>query len=252
MPTADIFSLSPAAWCLVIVAAILVGMAKAGIAGLGILVVAIMADLFPAKISTGILLPMLIMADIGAVRYYNRHADWKMLSRIIPASLVGVLIGAFVLDQLSNLQLRRIIGVVTLILLALTILRDRGVISDDRFPKGTGVSICAGMAVGIVTMLANAAGPLMAVYLLAMGLNKKNEFIGTIAWFFLVLNVFKVPFSIYLDLITVESFIFNLKLLPVILVGGVIGIAIVKRIKQKPYLIWVYSLTAVACIKLLL
>lgn len=245
------FDLTAAQWGLAILSALLVGMAKAGIPGLGILVVALLADLFPTRASTGILLPMLIMADICAVRYYHRHADWALLWRIIPPALVGVVLGFFIMGQVDDGQLKMIIGVVTLTLLVLTVLRDRGVISDERFPKGKGLALFAGTAVGIVTMLANAAGPLMVVYILAMGITKKNAFIGTNAWFFLVLNVWKVPFSIHLDLITWGSFGFDLKLLPAILLGGAIGIAIVKRVKQQYYLAWVYAFIAYASIRLL-
>ncbi len=238
-------------WCLAFVAALFVGMAKTGIAGLGIVVVPLMASLFPAKQSTGVLLPLLVAADILAVAYYRRHARWSLLMSLLPAGMAGVVAGFFLMDTVDDAQLRLITGIVILALVTLTLARDRGWIAEERLPKGPALGVGMGFSVGVVTMLANAAGPIATIYFLLMKLPKR-EFIGTGAWYFLIINIWKLPFSYHLGFITTESLWFDAKLLPAILLGGVLGIAIIKRISQKHFVFWVQALAVAAAIKLLM
>lgn len=244
------FDLSLTLWLWAILAALLVGATKAGIAGLGTLAVLIMADLFPAKNSAGILLPMLIMADLMAVAYYRRHANWPLLFKLIPPAIAGIVIGYFLMDTVSDAGLRIVIGVVVLLFLLFHILRDRGVISDQRIPEGWVFAVPVCIVAGIITMMMNAAGPLMLVYFLSLRL-AKNRFIGTMAWYFLVLNVLKVPFQISLDHITIDSFLFNLKLLPAIGLGGLAGIWLVKLLNDKHYNFWVQIIAGIGACRML-
>ena len=226
-------------------------MTKAGIAGLGMVSTPIMVSLFEAKESMGILLPMLIVGDIFAVCYYHRHANWRMLSRLVPTAFTGIVLGSLVMDRVTDSQLKVGIGVIVLIMVVLTVLRNRGVIADERIPKGWRISVVAGLVAGVTTVLAHAAGPVMQVYLLAMGL-KKNEFIGTAAWFFLLVNVFKVPFYVGHGWITQASLLLNLKIIIGIPIGIVVGILVIKRLSNRSYAIWVQVLTALGALKLIL
>jgi uncharacterized membrane protein YfcA len=244
------FDLSLNQWLWAILAALLVGATKTGIAGLGTLAVLIMAELFHAKDSSGILLPMLIMGDIMAVAYYRRHANWPLLFKLIPPAIVGVAIGTVLMKHMGNDTMRIVIGAMVLIFLLFNILRDRGIISDQRIPEGWAFAVPVCVLAGIVTMMMNAAGPLMLVYFLSLRL-EKNRFIGTMAWYFLVLNVLKVPFSIYLGLMTVDSFVFNLQLLPAILFGGLLGIALVKLLSDKHYQFWVQVIAGFGACRML-
>ncbi len=232
------FDLTLTQWLWAALAALLIGTTKAGVAGLGTISVLIMADIFPPNVSSGILLPMLIIGDIMAVIYYRRHANWPLLAKLIPPALVGVVIGCILMGKMNNAQLQIVIGVTVLLFLLYNLLRDRGIIHEDRVPQGLAFAIPVCVAAGIVTMLMNAAGPLMLVYFLSLRLDK-NRFVGTMAWYFLVLNILKVPFSMHLGFITADSFVFNLKLAPAILLGGAGGIWLVKRLKNQWFQIWI-------------
>ena len=245
------FELTAAHWGWAICAALLLGTTKMGVAGLSMIAIPILGMVFGAKASTGVMLPLLICGDILAVSYYHRHADWKILARMLPIAMTGVVGGFFLLSVVTNQQLTFFMGSIILGLIVVTMLRDRGVISEKRIPTGIGFAVVMGLTAGVMTMMANAAGPVMAVYLLSMKLPKKR-FIGTSSWFFIVLNVFKVPFSAKLDLITRESLLFDLKMFPCIFLGAVIGVLIVKRLSNKKYVLWVQIAAAAGALKLIL
>lgn len=244
------FDLILTQWLWAMLAALLLGVTKAGVAGLGTISVLIMADIFPAGMSSGVILPMLIIGDIMAVIYYRRHANWPLLVKLIPPALVGVLIGWKLMGTMDDAQLRVVIGVVVLLFLLYNVLRDRGVIHEDRVPEGWAFAVPVCVAAGIITMMMNAAGPLMLVYFLSLRL-EKNRFIGTMAWYFLVLNVLKVPFSMNLGFITADSVLFNLKLAPAILLGGLCGIWLVKRLSNQRFQVWVQIIAALGACRML-
>ncbi len=236
-------------YIIIAICAFMVGVSKTGIPGVGILVVPLLASAVPAKASVGLLLPMLIFADIFAVAYYRRHAVWIHLIRLIPWAACGVVVGYFILGKVNNEQLKPIIGAIILVLLILNYWwnknRDQTKVPDNIFFAGF-----MGLLAGILTMLANAAGPIMIIYLLAMRL-PKYEFIGTRAWYFIIMNCFKVPFSANLGLINPASLRLDLVMFPVIAIGALIGIFILNRIPQKVFNLIVQVLAACAAIKLL-
>jgi len=243
------FDLSTVDWFIASFAALLVGISKTGIPGAGTLAVPLLADVLPARSSTGALLPMLIFGDIFAVAYWRRHAVWPHLIRLMPWALVGVVLGYFALGFVNDRQLRPIIGAIVLILLAVNFWRNRRGNQQD-IPTSWYFAAVMGLLAGTTTMMANAAGPIMIVYLLAMRL-PKNEFIGTGAWYFLIVNSIKVPFSAHLGLITAASLKFNLTLAPIIAIGALAGIVLVKTIPQKVFSTIVQLLAALAALKLL-
>ena len=242
--------LSVGAWLVAGLCILLQGMSKAGIAGLGLLGTPLLVTLFGARPAVGIMLPLLIAGDILAVCVYHRHANWRLLSRVLPIALLGILIGSQIMSRIDDHALRLSVGIIVLTMVALTVLRNRGVIPDERVPKGLGMALGAGLLAGIATMLAHAAGPVMQVYLLAMGL-KKDEFIGTGAWFFLIVNSSKVPFFIHQGLITPASLRVDLILLLGIPLGVLAGIWLVRRLSNRTYVIWVEIMTALAALRLL-
>ena len=244
------FDLILTQWLWAILAALLLGVTKAGVAGLGTIAVLIMADIFPAGMSSGVILPMLIIGDIMAVIYYRRHANWPLLVKLIPAALVGVAIGWQLMGKMDDAQVCIVIGIAVLLFLLYNVLRDRGIIHEDRVPEGWLFAVPVCVVAGIVTMMMNAAGPLMLVYFLSLRL-EKNRFIGTMAWYFLVLNVLKVPFSMNLGFITADSVLFNLKLAPAILLGGLFGIWLVKRLSNQRFQILVQVIAAIGACRML-
>ncbi len=207
-------------------AAFLVGFTKTSVGGVGILAVLLMALAIPGKASPGVLLPMLIAADLMAVLYYRRSCQWDILLKLLPLTLVGVGIGFLVLYLVPDTNFERIIGWTILAMLALDILMTDAVRKHMRGRVMTGI---AGALAGAASMIANAAGPIFGVYLLQMGLTK-SEFIGTRSWFFLVINIAKLPFAVQLGLITGPSLTLNFFYLPVILIGAVTGYKVLEYI----------------------
>jgi uncharacterized membrane protein YfcA len=242
------FTLTALSWVLVLLAAVLIGFSKTGILGVSLLVVALMASVFPAKQSVGIVLPLLIFADVFAVVFYRRHANWRILVRLLPFTAVGVVAGYFFMGRVDSEQLKPLIGIVVLGMLALSVFLQLR--KSDRTPRGLLFAAVIGAMVGFTSMIANAAGPLMSIYLISMK-SEKKEFVGTAAWFFAAVNLFKVPFSIGLGLITVKSFVFDLLLLPAIVAGALGGYFLLKVIPQKLFNIVVLLLAGAAAINLI-
>jgi len=228
----------------------MVGVAKTGLPGLAILVVPLMAGVLPARSSTGVVLGILILGDLFAVAYHRHNAKWVHVARLLPAAVVGIVAGYFAMKYVSDAQLKPIIGAIVLVMLGITYWRNRGRSDAAAIPKHPGFALSLGFVAGLTTMMANAAGPIMTVYLLAMRL-PKVEFVGTSAWFFFAVNWLKVPFSSRLGLVSVESVKLNLLMLPLIALGAVLGVLVLKRIGEKAFNVAVQVLAAIAAIRLL-
>ena len=240
-----------AAWIIVCACAFFVGLSKTGIPGVGILVIPTLAYVMDAKESTGFLLPMLIVGDIFAVAYYRRHAVWKHLVKLLPAAVVGVIIGYRLMGIVNSSQLKIIIGWIIVVLLVVDFWRIRIARGQPKVPTHWSFAVAIGVLGGAVTMMANGAGPLMIIYLLAMRLDK-NEFMGTGGWYFLIINCFKVPFSAHLGLITAASLKMDLMLLPLIAAGAICGRPLLKRIPQNAFVVVAKALTLLAAFNLCL
>lgn len=242
--------LEPSAWIVVGLCAFLVGAAKTGIPGIGILPALLMAQVLPAQESTGMLLGILILGDLFGAGYHRRNAQWSHMPRLLPAAFAGIVAGHQIMDKISDAQLRPIIGIIVLLMLGLNYWRTRSQGENLRVPTQWWFAAGLGFIAGLTSMMANAAGPIMIIYFVAMQM-PKVAFVGTSAWFFFVLNWLKVPFSANLDLMTAESVKLNLMMIPAIGVGAVVGIVFLKRIPQKAFNAVVQVLAVAGAIKLL-
>lgn len=243
-----------AAWQMVMaaLAAILIGISKTGISGLGVLSVVLLASVFPVRDSVGIVLPVLIVGDIVAVALYRREASWPHLWRIFPWAAIGVVIGALALGKLDNLLMQRLMGILVVVLVIMQFFRMRKAQGNPNAEPDLShtLGVGAGLLAGFTTMIANAAGPIMAIYLLAMRL-PKMIYMGTSAWYFLVLNVFKVPFSVGLGVINMSTIMVSLALAPFAIMGAFIGSKLLVRIDQRLFENLAIGLSFVAGIRLL-
>ncbi len=238
----------PWQWTLAILAALVVGISKAGIGGLGMLAVLIFAQIFPAKQATGVVLPLLCFGDIMAAAAYRQHANWMHIRRLFPWTAAGVVIGYFALDRVNEQQARAMIGGIVLGLVVMHLLRRR--FAGHEAEHGAWFAPTIGVLAGFTTLVANAAGPLMVIYLLAMRL-PKMDFVGTSAVFFLLMNLFKVPFMVHLGLINPQSFALNLWLAPVVLAGAWFGRRWVLKVEQRTFENIALALSVVAGLNLL-
>ena len=232
----------------------MVGVSKAGITGLSILSIALFNHVFPSsKQASGLVLPLLIFGDFVAVFSYRKHTQWHYLWRLFPWTAIGVVLGYFALGRVSDHTARIMVGWIIVSLVVLSYWRRYVSTPADTGAAATHWSVGAaiGMTAGFITLVANAAGPLMAVYLVAMRL-PKMEYIGTAAVFFMLLNLFKVPFRVDLGLITVQSFAFNLALAPAVLLGALAGRWLLVRVNQNLFEQLVLLLSAIGGILLIL
>ena len=236
-------------WALAVLGALIVGVSKTGIAGFGMLFVVIFAQILPAKQASGVVLPLLIFGDVIAVAAYRRHTQWRFLWRLFPWTAAGVGIGYFALERMGDREARVLIGGIVLTLLAVHVAR-RSKKEQGEAEHGAWFAPTIGVLAGFTTLVANAAGPLMTIYLLAMRL-PKMEFMGTGAVFFLLLNLFKVPFMIDLGLINATSFTLNLWLAPAVIVGALAGRKILVKMDQRLFENLALVLSAAAGLKLL-
>ncbi len=224
-------------WGLLGLCAFMVGLSKTGMPGVGILAVLIAALVVPPKASVGLVLPLLIFADVFAAAYYHRRARWNHIARLIGFTLVGIIAATATLDKINDRQLSPIIGLIVLGLLAVSTWNNRRKSAALQYDHGSAANrwifaVVFGFLAGYTTMMANAAGPIMIVYLLAVGL-PKFEFVGTTAWFFFITNWLKVPFQSKLQMITAESLRIDMWLFPAVTLGAVAGIFLVRFIPQK-------------------
>jgi uncharacterized protein len=213
-------------------AAILTGFAKAGVPGVGILIPTLASMALPARMSTGFILPVLIEGDLVAVGYWRRKAAWPSLARVLPWAAAGIVAGYFLMGSLSDAVFKPLLGAMIIAIVGLDLLR-RAIRAEFR-AENRAVAAVMGMLAGVFTMLANAAGPVMTIYLLSMGL-PKDEFVGTSAWFFFVVNLFKLPFSAALGLVTWSSLGADLALLPLVLAGAWAGVLVMKKLPQGAF-----------------
>ncbi len=238
---------TPGEWALAFFLAFIVGVSKTGIGGLGMLAVVLFALIIPAKQATGIVLPLLCFGDLVAVASYRQHAKWNCLWRVFPWAALGVVAGYFALGRIDDRQAKILIAILVLGLVVAQLIRRR--FYGHEADHGAWFPPTIGVLAGFTTLVANASGPFMAIYLLAMRL-PKMDFMGTSAVFFMLINLFKVPFMVNLGLITPASFVFNLKLAPAVFVGTFVGRKLLAKIDQRLFENLALGLAAAAGVKL--
>jgi len=244
-------ALPPGGLLILIISALLIGINKTGIPGIGVLPVLLLTIVFPAWESPGIQLIMLCTADLIAVAYYRKKADWKVVCRLLPCAVIGIAVGALLMYFLrgaGDYVMRCIIGGIILGMEILNRVRKYW-LKADRIPDGFAFAAFTGIFAGITTQMANAAGPVAALYLLAMRL-PKEQYMGTCAWFFLIMNWIKLPVFICQHRITMNSFLMDVPMLPFLLIGAWLGIVFIRKIPQKTFDAVVEILILVAIVRL--
>jgi uncharacterized membrane protein YfcA len=230
--------------------AICVGMSKTGVHGAGMISVPLLASLFGGQLSSGIMLPILCLADILGVWYYHRHASWYHLKKLFPWAALGTVLGLLVGNNIDDHAFKMVMAVIIIVSVVIMIWLEQG--HKEDIPDFYWFAAITGIAGGFTSMIGNLAGSVMAIYFLSMRL-PKNEFIGTTAWFFMVINWFKIPFHIWgWHTITVKTFLLDLLTIPLIIIGAVLGIWIVKNLKEKAYRWFIIGMTLIAAVFMLM
>lgn len=246
------YDLAGPALALVILGALIIGFSKTAIGGFGTIAAAIFATQLPTKESTGAVLILLIMADVMAVISYRKDANWKLLRHLLPAMVPGLVVGTLILLVIDDRTLRLWIGSLILVMVALQLIvawRNRGK-EPVLKPHHPVVTWATGGAAGVATMTANAAGPITTLYLLSSGVDKKM-FLGTAAWYYCIGNLIKVPFSAGIGLMPPATLLLTLMLAPVVIIGGVIGRLVVRKLNQKWFTRFILAGSVIAAVAVL-
>lgn len=232
-----------------VLAAFIIGFSKAGIKGLDVLNVLLMAVVFGGKASTGVILPLLCFADILAVIIYKRHVEWKYFWKLIPAMTVGVLCGVWFGKGIDEQLFKRVISVIIVLTVVIMVYSERS--KNTSFPNKVWFSTGMGLLAGFVTMMGNLAGAISNIYFLALKLDK-NTFIGTAAWIFLVINFFKLPFQIiFWNNITTQTLLLDLIVLPALVIGFYIGLKLVGKVNDAHFRKLVMAITFLGALLIL-
>jgi len=238
-------------WSIILLSGMLIGMSKVGVPGVSMIVVPVLAFIFGAKQSTGVLLPILMMADIFGVAYYRRHANWNHLIKVIPWAVVGLLLALWVGKLVNDNQFKNLIAILVFLSIGLMLWQDKRK-GKNLFPDKWWFAATMGILGGFATMIGNVAGPVFAIYLLAMHL-PKNSFIGTSAWFFMIINFTKFPLQLFVwKNISLQTLTIDLITLPAIAIGAFLGFKVVKIIPEHTYRGFVIVITAISAFLLLL
>ena len=227
--------------------ALLVGVTKTGLPGLGAVVAPMMAAAFPVRASVAIVLPLLIVADLVAIVYFRRHVVRSYLVKLVPAAFGGIVAGAVLLRVIDDTQLRLLIALIVVATVGAgavatwrPLRRLRGAAEGPPTPQGevagsrAAVAIALGILAGATSMISNASGSILTAYLLSMRL-PKHEFMGTGAWYYCILNLLKVPFHLAIGTMTGATLALNAVAAPVVLVGAAIGVLIVRRLPERAF-----------------
>jgi len=237
-------------WGLILSSGFIIGLGKAGIKGLDMLTVTFMAIVFGSKSSTGVVLPLLSLADIAAVIYYNRHAQWSHFRKLAPWMVIGVLLGVFAGKDMHEDVFKKVMAGIILVTIIIVLIMEYR--KSDQVPSHPAFAVSTGLAAGFTTMIGNLAGAFSNLYFLAMRM-EKNTFIGTAAWIFLFMNLFKMPFQIfYWKNINADTLKTDLFLVPALALGFWAGIIWVGKIRDEQYRKMVLLLTLAGAIMMLL
>ncbi len=238
-------SLPLGGWVVLAFCALLIGFSKTALGGLALVAVVLTSQVVATKDSTAVVLVMLLVGDLVATWTYRHDVDWRLIGRLIPPVLVGIAAGALFLNWVDGPTLKRTMGVILLVLLVI------GLWPDKLAAHRPSVGLAYGGLAGFTTMVANGGGPPMSLYLLARKYDKLR-FLGTTAWFFFMVNLIKVPFSMVNGILRPETALLGAVLAPLVLVGTWIGRSTIKRINQATFEKLVTAFVAVAAVYLLL
>ena len=237
-------------YLLAFLAALFVGINKSGISGMDVIVVTLLIFIFGARVSTGILMPLLMLGDFMAVIYYHRHAQWKYLFILLPWMIAGIITGVYVGKNLSEQAFRQWMSVIVLVTTLFMFWWNSR--KNKSVPDNKVFASSMGYAAGFTTMIGNLAGAFSNIYFLAMRL-PKEQFIGTASWLFCIINLLKLPIHIFVwKTISVDTLLVDLQLMPLIIIGFLLGVRLLKKTSEKLFRQLVLILTAIGAVVLFL
>jgi uncharacterized protein len=229
----------------------LIGLSKAGFAtGLGMLSTPLVAQAMPARLAIGVILPLLCLADVFTLAVYWKRWRTRLVAWPLVGTLVGIAAATAFVTSISEISLRRSIGGVGLLLTLLLVVRNHfhpHAVYVPRWWHG----LLVGVAAGASSTIAHAAGPIVALYLMAQKLDK-TAFVATSGLFFTVNNLLKVPPYVATGLIAAATIPLSLRFAAAVPVGIAVGWWANQHVPQKHFDALVALLMIVTSLDLLL
>ncbi len=205
-----------------------------------------MALAFESKASTGILLPLLVLGDTFAIIYYRKDVNWKTLFKLFPPMAVGVVVGVFVGEKMPETLFKQVMAVIIFISGIMIVVLQR--MQKDKIPQHWSFATLMGLGAGFTTMVGNLAGAFTNIYFLAVKFPKR-AFIGTAAWLFFFINIFKLPFHIWSwGTINEDSLLENLYLAPFVILGFFVGIKLIEKVSNAFFIRYILVMTMVGAV----
>lgn len=245
------FDLTLLQWSILIFSALNVGFAKTGLQGATMPAIIFMASTFGGQLSSAIMLVMLIIGDMFAIKEYGKNIKVKSILNLMPATIVGVILGTVVGNMINDEQFKTLMAVLVIISLIVLIFQEFGK-GSLKVPQNRFISSIAGTLSGLSSMVGNVAGPIFNVYILSRQL-KKEEMISSIAWFFVFLNVIKLPFHIFVwNTFSMNTILIGAVMIPLIFIGSQLGIKLIQFINEETYRKLMILVTTLGAINLIL
>jgi len=230
----------------VLISGLITGFSKFSVGGMGLLILPVIMIAYPGPEALGILVPMYLITDLMAIISYRKNIEWTVVKRVLPLSVIGIILGGFVLSNIDSKLFTLMLGFMIVGMLALGIWLDR---CDTSFMKHPFAGYTAGVIGGTVALTSNAGGPIFSLYLMEQDLSKES-YVSTRAWIFFLINLSKIPLLYSIGLLTMESTIISFQAIPGLMVGALIGYFLLRRLKLTQFKWLIRGMAAIAAIKL--
>lgn len=239
----------PAFYILAAIAVVLVGISKSGFgSGIGVLGVPLMALVIPPAQAAAIMLPLLCVMDIFNVFHYRSRFDRTNLIILVPAALLGILLGTFTFRYLTDAHIRILLGVIS-ILFVINFFTGRRNGGQQTRPDRVKGSFWGAIA-GFTSFGVHAGGPPVNIYLLPQKLDK-TIFVGTTVVFFTIVNYVKlIPYAL-LGQLSSDNLLTSLVLAPLVPLGVWLGIKLHDRVNETLFYNLAYFFLFITGVKLL-
>ncbi len=228
-------------------AGLVTGFSKFSIGGMGLIILPIVMLAFPGPEALGIVIPMYLVTDVLAIYMYRQNINWAVLTRLLPLAFIGIVTGGWWLSGIDAGQFTLMLGLTIIAILVLGIWLDYQSTNIMKHPL---VIYATGLVAGFISLIANAAGPLLSLILIEQKLSKE-AYVSTRAWAFFIINLAKLPTLYFLELISWETTIISMQCLPGLLIGAGIGYYVLRRLNLKQFKWLIRGMAMIAAVKLL-
>ena len=234
-------------WLVLLAAGLVTGFSKFSIGGMGLLILPIVMIAFPGPVALGILIPMYIVTDILAVASYRKDIAWRVLFKFLPLGFIGVLFGGWIISDINAEDFKTLLGTIIVVIILLGVWLDY---KPSTFMQHSIAAYFMGFWSGVISLIANAGGPLFSLFLIEQRLSKE-AYVSTRAWAFFFINISKLPVLISLNLIDWEVTLLSMRCVPGLIIGAFIGHWLLKRLNLTQFKWVIRTMAAIAAIKLI-